>query len=246
MAHGHAVVHRWQCGVPGPQAGRAGVAQAALQQLLERVTEWIGRSLGARQAVTGGLVLWDTAMLSDAERDEYVATLDRFKTFLDAITLYNTPARFKNFKFTRIQIFKLWGELFYWALVIINLKPAFNNPRITKYEAFHQKKPDLRMIRLLPIFSVLYVHRHAANDELNSQHDFWQLGLYVGPLSSVPGAIRAAVLINKRLHIITTTAIKGVSDGGHVVIYPTMYLTPAKMTPSRSCSSQEVLTLGLC
>jgi hypothetical protein len=36
-----------------------------------------------------------------------------------------------------------------------------------------------------------------------------------------PGAIRAAVLINKRLHIITTTAIKGVSDGGHVVIYPT-------------------------
>ena len=77
---------------------------------------------------------------------------------------------FKNFKFTRIQILKLWGELFYWALVIINLKPAFNNPRITKYEAFHQKKPDFRMIRLLPIFSVLYVYRHAANDELNSQH----------------------------------------------------------------------------
>ena len=129
---------------------------------------------------------------------------------------------FQHFKFTRIQIFKLWGELFYWALIIINLKPAlFNNPKITKYEAYHQKKPDLRMIRLLPIFSVLYVYRHAANDELNSQHDFWQLGLYVGPSSSVPGAIRAAVLINKRLHIITTTAIKGVSDGGHVAIYPT-------------------------
>ena len=30
------------------------------------------------------------------------------------------------------------------------------------------------------------------------------------------------MLINKRLHIITTTAIKGVSDGGHVAIYPTM------------------------
>jgi hypothetical protein len=84
---------------------------------------------------------------------------------------------------------------------------------ITKYQAFHQKKPELQMIRLLSIFSVLYVHRHAANDELNSQHDFWQLGLYVGPSSTVPGAIRAAVLINKRLHIITTTAIKGMSDG---------------------------------
>ena len=29
------------------------------------------------------------------------------------------------------------------------------------------------------------------------------------------------MLINKRLHIITTTAIKGVSDGGHVAIYLT-------------------------
>jgi hypothetical protein len=28
------------------------------------------------------------------------------------------------------------------------------------------------------------------------------------------------VLANKRLHIITTTAIKGVSDGGQVAIYP--------------------------
>ena len=78
---------------------------------------------------------------------------------------------FKNFKFTRVQIFKLWGELFYWALMIINLKPAFNDPKITKYQAFHLKKPDLRIIRLLPIFSVLYVYRHAANDELNSQDD---------------------------------------------------------------------------
>ena len=127
---------------------------------------------------------------------------------------------FKHFQFTRIQILKLWGELFYWAIVIINLKPAFNDPTITKYQAYHGRKPDLRATRLLPIFSVLYVYRHGHNNELHSQHDFWQLGLYVGPSPSVPGAIRAAVLINKRVHIITTTAIKGVSDGGHVAIYP--------------------------
>ena len=29
----------------------------------------------------------------------------------------------------------------------------------------------------------------SANDELNSQHDYWQLGLYVGPSPTVPGAI---------------------------------------------------------
>ena len=150
---------------------------------------------------------------------------------------------FKDFKFTRVQIFKLWGELYYWALMIINLKPAFNDPTITKYQAFHQKKPDLRMIRLLPIFSVLYVHRHAANDELNSQHDFWQLGLYVGPSSTVPGAIRAAVLINKRLHIITTTAIKGVSDGGHVAIYPTSDSSIECLLEKQAANAEEPLQI---
>ena len=58
-------------------------------------------------------------------------------------------------------------------------------------------------------------------NSLQSLHDFWQLGLYVGPSPSVPGAIRAAVLINGEVHIITTSAIKGVSDGGQVSIYPT-------------------------
>ena len=43
------------------------------------------------------------------------------------------------------------------------------------------------------------------------------------PSPSVPGAIRAAVLINGEVHIITTSAIKGVSDGGQVSIYPTAY-----------------------
>ena len=45
-------------------------------------------------------------------------------------------------------------------------------------------KPDLRAIRLLPIFSTLYVLRRTANAELQSQHDFWQLGLYVSLFSN--------------------------------------------------------------
>jgi hypothetical protein len=43
------------------------------------------------------------------------------------------------------------------------------------------------------------------------------------PSPSVPGAIRAAYLINGEVHIITTSAIKGFSDGGQVSIYPTAY-----------------------
>jgi len=128
---------------------------------------------------------------------------------------------FSKYNFTKIQILKLWGELFYWALAIINLKPAYNNPSITRYEAYLGVKPDLRVIRLLPIFSGLYVLRRAANTELHSTSNYWQFGLYVGPSPSVPGAIRAAVITNKELYIITTSAIKGVSDGGQVSIYPT-------------------------
>ena len=49
---------------------------------------------------------------------------------------------FKHFQFTRIQIFKLWGGLIYWAIVIINLKPAYNDPTITTtYEAYYGRKP---------------------------------------------------------------------------------------------------------
>jgi hypothetical protein len=43
------------------------------------------------------------------------------------------------------------------------LKPSYCNPRITSYEAYLTMKPDLRTIRLLPIFSTLYVLRRTAN-----------------------------------------------------------------------------------
>jgi len=129
---------------------------------------------------------------------------------------------FKHFGFSRTQILKLWGEIFYWAIVIINLKPSYHNPTITKHEHFTGQKPDLRAIRLLPIFSSLYVLRHAEHKELQSNHVYWQLGLYVGPSLLVPGAIRAAVITNNTVQIITTSVIKAVSDGGHISIYPTI------------------------
>ena len=42
---------------------------------------------------------------------------------------------FAIFHFTRKQCLRLWGELFYLAIMIINLKPAYNNPTITRYGA---------------------------------------------------------------------------------------------------------------
>lgn len=127
---------------------------------------------------------------------------------------------FRHFGFSKVQVLKLWGEIFYWAIAVINLKPSFPDPAITKYEYFTKRKPDLRAIRLLPIFSSLYVLRNSAHAELQSNHTFWQFGLYVGPSLTVPGAIRAAVLTNNKVIIITTTSVKSISDGGHISLYP--------------------------
>lgn len=125
--------------------------------------------------------------------------------------------------FTKTQLLKLWGELFSWALTIINLKPCVNFPSKTKYEVYHNRQPDLRNIRLLPIFAVLYVLRRKGQNDLDSNRDFWQRGFYIGPSSVVPGAVRVAVLTRKRLvEIITSSEIKGVSDGGDLNIYPTI------------------------
>jgi hypothetical protein len=126
----------------------------------------------------------------------------------------------KHLKFTRIQILKLWGELFYWALTVINLKESPLNPGITRYEAFHHVVPDLRKIRLLPIFAILYVLRHKNNDDLNTAVYYWEQALYVGPSLSVPGCIRAAIVANnKSIQIIITSQMKCISDGGDLPIH---------------------------
>ena len=130
----------------------------------------------------------------------------------------NNP-NFASFGFTKKQILKCWGNIFLWAINLINLKPCVQVPSKTKYEVYHDVKPDLRALRILPIFCSLYVLRRSANKELNSTREFWQKGLYVGPSIETPGAINAIVLTRGQVKVITTTAIKGISDGGSINPY---------------------------
>ena len=130
----------------------------------------------------------------------------------------NNP-NFASFGFTKKQILKCWGNIFLWAINLINLKPCIQVPSKTKYEVYHNVKPDLRALRILPIFCSLYVLRRSANKELNSTREFWQKGLYVGPSIETPGAINAIVLTRGQVKVITTTAIKGISDGGSINPY---------------------------
>jgi hypothetical protein len=118
---------------------------------------------------------------------------------------------FPQFGFSKNHILKLWGELFYWAILIINLKPCPNEKTKTKFEIYHGFQPDLRNLRLFPIFSVLYVQRRTVN-ELNSKREFWQRGLYIGPSLNIVGAVRVAILSKNVVSVVVSSVIKAISD----------------------------------
>ena len=126
--------------------------------------------------------------------------------------------------FTKRVILKLWGELVYWAAMVINLRTCPNDKKKTKYEVFYGRKPNINKIRMLPIMSVLMVLRYVPNTEVidESNGPFFQYGIYVGPDYQVNGAIRAAVVTNGTVQIIVSTKFKGVQDGGGLNIYPTV------------------------
>jgi len=149
--------------------------------------------------------------------ERVIRTIQELMRFAMLYVLKNP--NFPSFGFTKKQIMKCWGNIFLWSINLVNLKPCVHAPTKTKYEVYHNERPDLRKIRLLPIFCSLNVLRRTANRELNSIREFWQKGLYIGPSIETPGAINAIVLTRGKLKVITTTAIKGISDGGSVDPY---------------------------
>ena len=124
--------------------------------------------------------------------------------------------------FTKEQILKLWGEIFYWAIDVMNMKLCKKEPTKTRWEVFKKRIPNVQEIRFLPIFAFVMVLRHALPEASldGADREFLQYGLYVGPDKKVKGAIRAAILTGAGVKIIVTTKYKGVSDGGGINIYP--------------------------
>ena len=130
--------------------------------------------------------------------------------------VFNNP-NFSKFGFTKMQIFQLWGELFHWAVCVMRLKRSRNEEGKSKYEAYHGIPPDLRGMRLLPIFSVVSAERVEPNKR------FWQRGLYVGPSLETPGSVKVAIITRRKLvRVITTSKFKAVSDGGDLDPYQTV------------------------
>lgn len=163
-----------------------------------------------------------------------IRTIQELIRFAMIYILFNP--KFPTFGFTKVQVLKLWGELFHWAILLINLKQSPCVPTKTKFEVFLMILPDLRNFPLLPIFASLYVLRVSGNADLNSVHQFWQKGLYVGPSRKTVGAVRVAVVTNGKLNIITSNNIKAVSDGGD----NNPYVTAERVIPQALADLQAV------
>eukprot|EP01034_Spumella_vulgaris_P022931 gene22931-29109_t len=137
-----------------------------------------------------------------------------------------TNPNFESLGFTKVNILKLWGELFYWSINVINFKPCPHKKEITRYEAFYGKKPNIQNMRILPIFSVVLLYRDAnmtvveesSEDKVVTTYSTNQpvnrIGLYVGPSLKTPGAIRAASMTGSNLKIFVTSKFTAATDGG--------------------------------
>jgi len=56
--------------------------------------------------------------------------------------ILNNP-NFPSFGFTKKQIMKCWGNIVLWSINLVNLKPFVHAPTKTKYEVYHNERPDL-------------------------------------------------------------------------------------------------------
>ncbi len=127
----------------------------------------------------------------------------------------------QRLKFTKIQLMKLWGEIFYWSIEVENLRISEGDDSKTRKEMVTRMKPNIQDVRLLPIFAVVKVYRHDTKVQRdgNVTGSFYQHGLYVGPCPYGRGVIRVAVMVNREVFVLRTSKYKGVSDGGDAEEY---------------------------
>jgi hypothetical protein len=122
------------------------------------------------------------------------------------------------FKWKKQEYLKLWGEVFLWAVLMLNLRKSYGDSSKTRYEAFLGVRPNVQEIRVLPIGSVLIVAQLNKGDK----RPLYIYGIYMGPsqdlptMKVIPGSVRVAVGTKRGVRIINTSKIKHVSEGGNL------------------------------
>ena len=132
-----------------------------------------------------------------------------------AVTLILRNPNLSVTGFNRLQVLKLWGEFFNWAIAVINLKPCPRDKCKSRYEVFMRKRPNMQNIRILPIGAIVMVYRRKGLKGAYSM-----VGLYVGPSLSTEGCARVALVVADKVKVITTSHFSAASDGGGLNVYP--------------------------
>lgn len=161
-------------------------------------------------------------------------TIRLIKQLIRTATVYVlTNPNFETFGFSKVDIFRMWGELFSWAIAIINLKPCPREPTKTRYEVYYGEKPNAQNIRILPIFSCVLVIRPAAKNVIGTGKDSEgteyvystnqprnELALYIGPSLKTVGGIRAiAKTSDDVMQVFVTSKFTAASDGGGLNVH---------------------------
>ena len=126
-----------------------------------------------------------------------------------AFAYAKTNKALKHLGFTEIDIERCWGEIFYWSIVLLLIRPAWHDSTITRYEAATGRRFNIQTIRLLPIFSCLLVWHENSNQYVH--------GIYVGPAwngimsEPTPGAIRVLYKAGTGVQIVVTQQYKCVT-----------------------------------
>jgi hypothetical protein len=155
--------------------------------------------------------------------------------------------------FPERDVLKLWGEIFHWAIAVINLKPSRVDPSKSKYELFYGIRPNMQNRCLLPIFATVLVPVDPPAGSYTRQKQY-KNALYVGPCDDTPGAIRCAVMTKVKLQpgevkekwllkIKRTSQFTAATDGGGLNIYPHVNRGVSRLIAEKQQEQQQIHSL---
>lgn len=76
----------------------------AAQQIQRSISQTIEKLVMAHQHLQDGLPFWGRNLLGEAEAGAYRLRMEETKVFLESLQVYNTPGKFKNFRYSADEV----------------------------------------------------------------------------------------------------------------------------------------------
>ncbi|WP_280990931.1 DUF6079 family protein [Kyrpidia tusciae] len=73
--------------------------QHGIVEMNRRARGYLDETVRMLEVVRGGIPVWEGPLLTASQKQEYRDRLERLRTFLEQVLIYDTPAKLRNFKF---------------------------------------------------------------------------------------------------------------------------------------------------